>query len=106
MHAVALTADNKILTWGVNDNAALGRQTTWDGGLRDIGADADEEGELNPFESTPTEVPSEQFGPNTCFAQVAAGDSCTFVLTTTGDVYGWGTFRVGDAGAVFRVKLS
>ena len=28
MHVVALTKDNKILTWGVNDNAALGRDTS------------------------------------------------------------------------------
>jgi len=25
---------------------------------------------------------------------VAAGDSCSFALTTEGAVYGWGTFRV------------
>jgi alpha-tubulin suppressor-like RCC1 family protein len=36
MHAVTLTHDNRILTWGVNDNYALGRETIWDGGLRDI----------------------------------------------------------------------
>jgi alpha-tubulin suppressor-like RCC1 family protein len=28
------------------------------------------------------------------FAQVAAGDSCSFALTDTGLVFGWGTFKV------------
>ena len=32
MHCVALTHDNKILTWGVNDEGALGRKTDWSGG--------------------------------------------------------------------------
>ncbi|KAI0547220.1 regulator of chromosome condensation 1/beta-lactamase-inhibitor protein II [Xylaria curta] len=94
MHTVALSADNKIVTWGVNDNNALGRDTQWDGGLRDIDADSDDgDEELNPLESTPTEIPAEHFPSGTRFAQVAAGDSCSFALTDTGLVYGWGTFR-------------
>lgn len=58
MHTVALTADDKIVTWGVNDSVALGRETSWDGGLRDVDADSDEEeGQLNPLESIPGQVP-------------------------------------------------
>lgn len=34
MHAVALTHDNQVLTWGINDNHALGRDTTWEGGIK------------------------------------------------------------------------
>jgi regulator of chromosome condensation len=100
MHCIALTHDNKILTWGVNDNAALGRDTNWEGGLKDVDADSDSESDddldtgLNPKESTPTEVPSESFPAGTTFVEVAAGDSCSFALTNTGLVYGWGTFRV------------
>lgn len=97
-HTAALTADNQIVTWGSNDNGALGRDSTWEGDMRDIDAgsdsDDDDEGDLNPYESTPTPIPGEHFPPGTTFAQVAAGDSCTFVLTDTGLVYGWGTFRV------------
>ncbi|KAI0974987.1 regulator of chromosome condensation 1/beta-lactamase-inhibitor protein II [Xylaria arbuscula] len=95
MHTVALSADNQIITWGVNDNKALGRNTDWDGGLRDVDAEsADEDDEsLNPLESTPTDIPAKNFPPGTRFAQVAAGDSCSFALTDTGLVYGWGTFR-------------
>lgn len=35
MHGAALTKDNWILTWCVNDEMALGGNTMWDRGLRD-----------------------------------------------------------------------
>lgn len=97
MHAAALTYDNLIYTWGVNDQGALGRDTTWDGGLRDIDDTDNEEAEtngLNPRECTPTAIPRESFPPGVVFVQLACGDSNTFALTDDGDVYGWGTFRV------------
>ncbi|KPM39872.1 hypothetical protein AK830_g6690 [Neonectria ditissima] len=93
MHTVALTVDNKIVTWGVNDNGALGRDTSWDGGMKDVDEDSDEDEELlNPHESTPGQVSLDHFPPGTAFTQVAAGDSCSLALTNTGLVYGWGTF--------------
>ncbi|KAM0265404.1 hypothetical protein ACHAQJ_000246 [Trichoderma viride] len=102
MHVVALTRDNKILTWGVNDQGALGRDTNWDGGLRDAdkGEDSDSEDEddtgINPKESTPTALSEEDFAPGTKFVQVEASDSASFALTEDGRVYGWGTFRSSD----------
>lgn len=103
MHVVALTRDNKILTWGVNDQGALGRDTTWDGGLRDMnddGSDSEDEAEgfteMNPLESTPKAVSADHFAPGTKFVQVVASDSATFALTEDGRVYGWGTFRASD----------
>lgn len=102
MHVAALTRDNKILTWGVNDQGALGRDTTWDGGLKDMDGedsdsdDDDEDSGLNPKESTPTAVGDEFFAPGTKFVQVVASDSATFALTQDGRVYGWGTFRSSD----------
>ncbi len=99
MHVAALTHDNKILTWGVNDQGALGRDTTWDGGLVDMDADksdseSDDTSALNPREATPTAIPEESFPEGVKFCQVAASDSATFALTDDGFVYGWGTFRV------------
>lgn len=96
MHTVALTSRNQIVTWGVNDDGALGRGTSWEGGLRDVdaGSDDEEDGELNPYESTPAEIPGSSFERGTRFVGVAAGDSCSFALTDTGLVYGWGTFTV------------
>ncbi|KAL2136007.1 hypothetical protein VTI74DRAFT_5894 [Chaetomium olivicolor] len=103
MHGVALTHDNRILTWGVNDHGALGRDTTWEGNFVDMDAnnsdsdsDGDDEGELNPRESTPTEIDKSAIPPETVFTSVAATDNATFALTSTGRVYGWGAFRSED----------
>ncbi|KAK5105790.1 hypothetical protein LTR62_002152 [Meristemomyces frigidus] len=103
MHVVALTHDNKLLTWGVNDQGALGRDTTWDGGLKDMkDGDAEEDSDdevddngLNPKECNPAEVDfsKTELAEDTRWVQVTAGDSCTFALTDDGRVYGWGTFR-------------
>lgn len=102
MHCAAITFDNQILTWGVNDDGALGRDTWWAGVHKDIieeafNADTDSNGEyvdLNPLESTPTAVAPKSFSAATKFVQVACSDSATFALTQEGEVYGWGTFRV------------
>lgn len=100
MHVVALTYDNKVLTWGVNDNCALGRETSWEGGVKDPDNTEDDaasdstNGDLNPYESTPTAIPTKSFAPRTKIVAVAAGDSASFALTQQGSVYGWGTFVV------------
>lgn len=70
MHVIALTQDGKVVTWGGNDEGALGRDTAWDGGLRDMdaeagdsdggGSDSEDEG-LNPLESTPMIIPERSF---------------------------------------------
>jgi regulator of chromosome condensation len=100
MHGVALTHDNKVLTWGVNDQGALGRDTNWDGGLVDMDkaeasdSEDDEEIEVNPKEATPTVIDLSGVEKGTVFTQVVAADSASFALTDDGFVYGWGTFRV------------
>lgn len=105
MHVVALTHDNKILTWGVNDQGSLGRDTTWDGGLKDMDAAGEDESDdeeddngLNPKESIPGEVDfsTTLLPEGTRWVQVAAGDSTSFALTDDGRVYGWGTFRANE----------
>lgn len=77
-HCVALTHDNRILTWGDNSDGQLGRETQ------------------AQQEPTPMEVDFTELGlpADTVFVQVTATESATFVLTEFGDVYGWGTFRV------------
>lgn len=104
MHVLALTKDNKILTWGVNDNGALGRDTSnapvklkdMDADDSDSDSDDDPTGGLNELEATPTAISDEHFPEGTVFVDVAAGDSCSFALTTEGAVYGWGTFRKNE----------
>ena len=100
-HCAALTQDNQILTWGVNDEGALGRDVTWEAPTRDIDeekseddSDDDSETGINPREATPTAIDTTAFPEGTVFTQLAAGDSMTFALTDEGLVYGWGTFRV------------
>lgn len=102
MHCLAITKENTILSWGVNDQGALGRDTKYSGGLVDAdqaaqGQQDDENNGLNPLEANPTAIPSEYFPPDAVFVGVAAGDSCSFAWTTTGIVFGWGTFRVSRA---------
>ena len=102
MHCVALTSDNKIFTWGVNDHGALGRDTNWSGGWVDMdGRDHAEDSEnseieLNPKESTPSAIDESFFPTGTIFTQVAASDNASFALTEEGLVYGWGTFKVSS----------
>ena len=118
MHCAALTNDNTILTWGVNDLGALGRDTAWDGGYVDMkaGSDAGEDGaasdsedsesDLNPREATPTAVDGSVFPTGTTFVQLTATDSATFALTDNGLVYGWGTFRVSEHASMNGDKVS
>lgn len=99
MHVAALTHDNKILTWGVNDQGALGRNTDWEGGLKDMDENASDDSDksdsgLNPLESNPTAIPASSFPEGTTFVKLSAGDSHTLALTDDGLVYGWGCFRV------------
>ncbi|KAI1354802.1 RCC1/BLIP-II [Xylaria sp. FL0043] len=101
MHAIALTKDNRVLTWGVNDDKALGRDTTWSGGVRDADAeDSDSEDEddtgINPLESTPAQIENGELEKSDVICKVAATDSASFLLTTDGFVFGWGTFRGAD----------
>ncbi|KAK4186381.1 putative regulator of chromosome condensation protein [Podospora australis] len=100
MHVAVLTNENKILTWGVNDQGALGRDTTWDGGLRDVEdedeSDDEDDTGMNPKESTPSEIDTSDLPEGIQWVQVVASDSATFALTTTGQVYGWGTFRSNE----------
>ncbi|KAI4189470.1 MAG: hypothetical protein L6R41_001432 [Letrouitia leprolyta] len=96
MHVAALTDDGKVLTWGVNDQGALGRDTKWEGGLRDVGesdneSDGGSDSGLNPYESTPTAITT--FPEGTVVVKLSAGDSHTLALTDEGLVFGWGTFR-------------
>lgn len=106
VHSAALTRDNKILTWGVNDEGTLARDTTKEkepetNGENGANGDAesdddsdDDEVTLNLKEATPFPVDSSLFPKGTVFTQLAASDSATFALTVDGLVYGWGTFRV------------
>ncbi|KAL0943026.1 RAN exchange factor prp20 pim1 [Colletotrichum truncatum] len=92
MHSVVLTHDGKVLTWGVNDDGALGRLKP-PSASEEEQDEEDEEAFLDAFESTPGAV---VFGENIDVIQVAATNSACFALTVEGNVYGWGSFAGGD----------
>lgn len=108
MHCVALTDDQRILTWGVNDGGSLGRDTSAnEAPAKDIDADSDSEDEddivLNPIESTPTAI-STDFLDGRKVIQVLASDSVSLVLTDDGYVYGWGSFTGNDGTIGFTTE--
>ncbi|KAF3926145.1 Alsin [Orbilia brochopaga] len=101
MHTAVLTHDGQILTWGVNDQNALGRNTTWDAPEVDVDKaggddddDSDDDAEINPIESTPGAVEGLPAAVN--IVGIACSDSLTLAITDTGFVYAWGTFRCSD----------
>jgi regulator of chromosome condensation len=99
-HSVALTHDNRILSWGYNFGGALGREVP-----RDPNDDQGDDAEPNDWEYTPMEIPEGYFpipgegrrpdiAGGLVFTQVVAGDMFSLALTDDGYVYGWGTFKV------------
>ncbi|KAF5276757.1 hypothetical protein FQR65_LT16207 [Abscondita terminalis] len=72
MHTVCLTKEGKVLTFGCNDEGALGRVTS--------------EIEDSEFTAGEVKLPAE-------VVQISAGDSHTAALLKDGRVFTWGTFR-------------
>ena len=97
VHSAALTHDNRIMTWGVNDEGTLARDTKEDKKAveeREDESEDEDEVTQNLKEATPGQVDASLFPEGTVFTQLEATDSATFALTQEGLVYGWGTFRV------------
>lgn len=86
MHTVALAEDRSVYSWGVNDEGALGRETTgelWEKSGKSTGSpgDAYTSGRVTfPADAAP-------------IVQLSAGDSHTAALTQDGSVFVWGTYR-------------
>jgi len=94
MHGLALSHEGKVYSWGVNDMSALGRETRSTSPTGDVGSGNGDGGEcLNPLESTPNLITA--FPEGTVITNIAAGDSISVAVTDMGNVYAWGTFRVG-----------
>lgn len=71
MHTLCLTNDNKLYTFGCNDEGALGRDTSEDG---------------SEFFSGVVDIPGK-------VVRMSGGDSHSAALTEDGRLFIWGTFR-------------
>ncbi|CCJ29231.1 unnamed protein product [Pneumocystis jirovecii] len=92
MHTAAIDYEGNVYTWGVNDQGALGRDTTWDVNRADL--DSDDEQMLNPKDSVPGKVEGMPDGVKV--VKMACGDSISVAITDKGQVYAWGSFRCSD----------
>ncbi|KAJ3662552.1 hypothetical protein Zmor_006896 [Zophobas morio] len=83
MHTVCLTKEGKLLTFGCNDEGALGRVTEGSEGAESIPGEVELPGKV---------------------IQISAGDSHTAALLEDGRVFAWGTFRDqhGNMGLTLR----
>ncbi|GAA5886774.1 hypothetical protein JCM16303_003309 [Sporobolomyces ruberrimus] len=86
MHTLAIDQNGKVWSWGINDNAALGRQTS----KPDIEAE-ELESNLYPVEGL-TGPNEEEFKA----VRVAAGDSVSLAVSREGEVKAWGSFRSAE----------
>lgn len=97
MHTLALDYKNQVWSWGSNDSAVLGRDTSKvKEVLKDMDdADSDDDdADLNEAESTPGKV--EGLPKDLKIVQLAATDNLSAVLLENGEVYAWGTFRCNE----------
>ena len=76
-HSLALTSDGLLFAWGENDNGQLGNNTTTDS-----------------LVATAVDMTGVLSGKT--IVQIAAGQSCSAVLDSTGHVYTWGGGSLGD----------
>ncbi|WVF67604.1 hypothetical protein IAT40_002362 [Kwoniella sp. CBS 6097] len=91
MHTLAIDEAGRVRSWGINDNAALGRKTS------DV-PDPANPGSVIPnedLETLPLVVESlEKEGFRA--VQVAAGDSVSIALSDKGELRAWGSFRSNE----------
>ncbi|EIW68398.1 hypothetical protein TREMEDRAFT_32149 [Tremella mesenterica DSM 1558] len=91
MHTLAIDEAGRVRSWGINDNAALGRITT------DVKDPNDPESVIpnEDLETYPFVVESlEKEGFRA--VQVAAGDSVSVAVSDKGELRAWGSFRSND----------
>lgn len=89
MHTLAVDQKGQVRSWGINDNAALGRNTAFNPDPENPGGylPADE------FEAWPFVV-KDLVEQDFRAVKVAAGDSVSVAVSDKGDLRAWGSFRV------------
>ncbi|KAI9603254.1 hypothetical protein H4Q26_002572 [Puccinia striiformis f. sp. tritici PST-130] len=92
MHSMVIDSEGKIWSWGINDNAALGRQTEGIEGVEQ------EELETRPMLVATLSPKPDPDSNRTPFkaARVCAGDSVSVAVSEEGELVAWGSFRSND----------
>ncbi|GAA5842643.1 hypothetical protein JCM11251_007749 [Rhodosporidiobolus azoricus] len=85
MHSLVIDSDGRVWSWGINDNASLGRITA----KPDIEA---EELESNAMLVEELDQPLKPFKA----IRVGAGDSHSLAISDYGDLKAWGSFRSSE----------
>ncbi|GAA5903891.1 hypothetical protein JCM6882_001341 [Rhodosporidiobolus microsporus] len=85
MHSLVIDSEGKVWSWGINDNASLGRLTAKPGV-------EPEELESNPMEVENLDLPAKPFKA----VRVNAGDSHSLAISDYGDLRAWGSFRSSE----------
>ncbi|ORX38289.1 hypothetical protein BD324DRAFT_599054 [Kockovaella imperatae] len=91
MHTLAVDENGRVYTWGINDNACLGRVTVGVPDPKDPGKTIHNEN-LEAWPFVIEQLEKEGFRT----VSVAAGDSVSVAVSDTGDFRAWGSFRSDD----------
>ncbi|KAA1103060.1 hypothetical protein PGT21_005334 [Puccinia graminis f. sp. tritici] len=92
MHTLVVDSAGKIWTWGINDNAALGRQTE---GIEGVEQEELETRPMSVATLSPQPDPESNRTPFKA-ARVCAGDSVSVAVSEEGELVAWGSFRSND----------
>lgn len=98
MHTLALDSEGKVWSWGVSDDAALGRRTTQQIDPTNPTTEVD-------GETVPNYIPTDELEANPHLVhglegfpvvKVAAGDCVSVALGENGEIRTWGTFKSAE----------
>ncbi|CAH7682448.1 regulator of chromosome condensation 1/beta-lactamase-inhibitor protein II, partial [Phakopsora pachyrhizi] len=96
MHTLLVDGKGQVWSWGINDNAALGRKTE---GIEGV--------EQEELESRPLRVEKLSEDDQSIFraVRVEAGDSVSVAVSDRGELRAWGSFRSNDGILGFDGKV-
>ncbi|PLW34863.1 hypothetical protein PCANC_15888 [Puccinia coronata f. sp. avenae] len=101
MHTLVIDSEGKIWSWGINDNAALGRPTE---GIEGVEQEELETRPLPVATLSPHPIPESNRAPFKA-ARVCAGDSVSVAVSEQGELVAWGSFRSNDGLLGFDGKV-
>ena len=103
LHNAAVDEDGRVYTWGCNDEGSLGKFDFSNLDQLDTAYVPQKVSGFLPSRSSPTYPTVSEYAPRTdeAIVDIATGDCQTLALSTTGNVYMFGTYRDKE-GKLFR----